>query len=92
MVHALAQNTPNPFNPRTTIKYALPRDEQVNITIYDMRGRVVKVLVSEPKSVGTYEVIWDGVDKRGNRVSSGVYFYRIVAGSFQASKRMLLMK
>jgi hypothetical protein len=92
MVDALAQNTPNPFNPRTTIKYDLSRDEQVNITIYDMRGRVVKVLVSEPKSAGTYEVIWDGVDKRGNRVSSGVYFYRIVAGSFQASKRMLLMK
>jgi hypothetical protein len=89
---ALAQNSPNPFNPRTTIRFDLPRDENVRILIYDVKGRLVKTLVSEPMTYGTHEAIWDGDDNQGNRVATGVYYYRIVAGSFTATKNMVLVK
>ncbi|RKZ15897.1 hypothetical protein DRQ53_07750, partial [bacterium] len=89
---ALAQNAPNPFNPRTVISFDLPRDEDVRVSIYDVKGRLVKTLVSEPMTYGTHEAVWDGVDNRGNRVATGVYYYQIVAGRFTDTKRMVLMK
>jgi hypothetical protein len=89
---ALMQNTPNPFNPRTEIKFDLPRDENVNISVYDVKGRLVRTLLSEPMPFGTHTVIWEGEDNRGNRVATGVYYYRLVAGSFTATKSMVLMK
>ena len=91
-VHALRQNSPNPFNPRTVISFDLPRDEDVNISIYDVKGRLVKTLVSEPMTYGTHDAVWEGHDNRGNRVATGVYYYRIVAGSFTATKSMVLVK
>ena len=89
---ALMQNSPNPFNPRTEISFDLPRDENVNISVYDVKGRLVRTLLSEPMTFGTHTVIWEGEDKRGNRVATGVYYYRIVAGSFTATKSMVLVK
>jgi len=90
--HALMQNVPNPFNPRTVITFDLPRDEQVSITVYDVRGSVVKTLLSEWMSAGRQHVTWDGMDKGGHQVASGVYYYRIVAGDYTATRRMLLLK
>ena len=90
--HALLQNVPNPFNPRTIIAFDLPKNEQVNITVYDVRGSVVKTLMSEWKSAGRHQVVWDGMDKGGHQVASGVYYYRIAAGEYLATKRMLLLK
>jgi hypothetical protein len=82
----LFQNFPNPFNPNTTIKYALPRVSQVSLTVYDILGRQVSVLVNERKEAGVYEVKYDG-----SNLASGVYFYRLQAGDFVATKRLLLL-
>jgi hypothetical protein len=89
---ALLQNSPNPFNPRTEINFDLPRDENVNISVYDVKGRLVRTLLSEPMTYGSHKVVWEGEDNHGNRVATGVYYYRIVAGSFTATKSMVLVK
>lgn len=88
----LFHNYPNPFNPRTEIKYALPNDCHVKLTIYNILGQRVRVLVDEYQSAGHKSVKWDGKDEQGREVSSGVYFYRIQAGDFVQSKKMVLMK
>jgi hypothetical protein len=88
----LAQNYPNPFNPRTTISYQIKDNCRVNLTIYDMLGRVVKTLVDENQTPGYRSVVWDGRDIKGNTVASGVYFYRFKAGSFIQSHSMTLIK
>lgn len=74
----LDQNYPNPFNPETTIRYALPNQAKVQLTIYDLSGRVVKELVSEKQSAGEHLVRWDGRGDSGHSVASGVYVYRLV--------------
>ncbi len=83
----LLSNYPNPFNSSTTIEYGLPQAGHVTIEIYDLLGRKVEMLVDEEEEAGTYQVIWDA----GNR-SSGVYFYRITAGEFAETRRMVLLK
>jgi hypothetical protein len=90
---ALHANIPNPFNPQTTIQYDIPAGGAgVNIAIYDVGGRLVRALVDEHRAPGTWSVQWNGEDDRGNRVSSGVYFYRMRAGSFVETKKMVLLK
>lgn len=85
---ALYQNYPNPFNPITTIKYDLPKDANVKIKIYDLLGREVQSLVqNELKKAGSYQIEWNA----GN-FASGVYFYRIEAGDFVQSRKMILLK
>ncbi|MEN8191670.1 MAG: kelch repeat-containing protein [Bacteroidota bacterium] len=84
---ALEQNYPNPFNPSTTINYALPKASMVNITIYNVLGQKVAALVNTNQSAGQYSVIWNA----GN-VATGMYIYRIEAGDFVQSRKMLLMK
>jgi hypothetical protein len=84
---SLSQNYPNPFNPATTITYGLPRTLQVRLTVYDILGREVATLVNEKKAAGVYQVRFDG-----RSLASGVYFYRLDAGGFVASKKLLLMK
>jgi hypothetical protein len=84
---ALSQNFPNPFNPVTKINYDLPNDVFVSIKIYDVLGREIKTLVNEFKNSGRYMVSFNG-----SEFASGVYFYRIKAGSFNSIKRMLLIK
>jgi hypothetical protein len=83
----LSQNYPNPFNPSTTIEYQIPRQSLVTLRIFDLLGREVVVLVNEIKQAGTHSVKWDA-----SRLSSGVYFYTITAGSYRETKRMILMK
>ncbi|HTX99177.1 MAG TPA: FlgD immunoglobulin-like domain containing protein [Bacteroidota bacterium] len=94
----LSQNYPNPFNPSTTISYTMTERSSVDVTIYDIQGRIVKSLVSGLQSPGTQRVVWNGTDSRGNPLSSGVYIYRVRASSlesgrvFDRSAKMLLMK
>jgi hypothetical protein len=88
----LAQNYPNPFNPVTTIAFDLPKDIQVLLEIFDITGQKICTLVNEPKEAGTHQVIWNGQDDHGNSVASGVYVYRIQAGDFVQSKKLLFMK
>ena len=83
----LHQNYPNPFNPNTTIKYELPKTSHVSLSVYDILGREVSVLVNERKDAGVYEVKFDG-----SNLASGVYFYRLQAGDFTQTKRLLLLK
>ncbi|NIV01998.1 MAG: T9SS type A sorting domain-containing protein [Phycisphaerae bacterium] len=89
---ALQQNYPNPFNPSTTILYQLPVAENVRITIYDLSGRIVRELVNERKEASAYSVLWDGKNRMGQTVASGVYIYQIQAGEFHRSRKMLFMK
>jgi hypothetical protein len=90
---ALHQNKPNPFNPMTKISFDLARDSHVSLKIYDVAGRLVRGLVNEPMTAGfNQQVTWNGLDNSGSRVSSGVYFYRLVAADFTATKKMVVMK
>ena len=88
----LSQNYPNPFNPETQIEFDLPHASAVSIDVYNIVGRHIRRLANEWLSAGRKAVTWDGCDDRGQRVSSGVYFYRIVADDFTDSKKMVLLK
>jgi hypothetical protein len=88
----LEQNYPNPFNPTTTIAYSIPKRVHVSLVVYDVAGRVVRTLVDEARPANYYRIEWDGINNHGERVSSGVYFYRIVAGEFRKTRKMLLLK
>jgi outer membrane protein assembly factor BamB len=91
---SLGQNSPNPFNPSTTVSYSVPEGEPtpVSLKIYDLRGRLVRTLVDETREAGEYSVIWEGKDASGRMVSSGVYLYRIKAGDFVQTRKMVLLK
>ena len=89
---ALAQNYPNPFNPTTTIRYAIRDRSKVRLTIYNSLGQEIRMLVNEIQGSGYKQINWDGKDSRGNAVSSGLYLYRLQAGDFIQTKKMLLMK
>lgn len=90
--NTLEQNFPNPFNPITTIAFSVAENSHVLLAIYDVRGRLVRTLMNEPRGVGSYHVVWDGKTGAGTRASSGVYFYRLTAGRFKSTKKMLLLK
>jgi len=83
---------PNPFNPVTTLRYDLPENAMVNITIYDMMGKQVNTLVSSQKTAGYKSVQWNSTNYKGARVSAGLYLYRIQAGEFRQTKKMILLK
>jgi len=96
---ALYQNYPNPFNPSTVIKYILDpanggrvSPERTRLAVYNLLGREIKTLVDEVQPAGTYEVTWDGSSDIGERVATGVYFYRLERGDIRESKKMLLLK
>jgi Zn-dependent metalloprotease len=89
---ALKQNYPNPFNPSTAIEFDLPEAAEVKLTIYNTLGQEVATLVSENLTPGEYNLQWNGKDALGNPLSSGVYFYRLTAGSFTQTRKMILMK
>lgn len=90
--YKLDQNYPNPFNPSTTINYQLSSISNVKIKIYDILGREVVTLINAQKPAGKYQVVWNGNNNFGNKVTSGIYFYRVQAGNFTAIKKMVLMK
>ncbi len=89
---SLNQNAPNPFNPTTQIQFALPQDEHVRLGIYNALGQEVVTLIDEQRSAGYHNVSWNGRDKGGRAVSTGLYIYRIQAGEFVTSRKMTLMK
>ncbi len=89
---AVSQNYPNPFNPSTIIKYAIPQQSFVKIKVYDIVGREVKTLVNTERSPGIYSVQWNGDNNFGSKVASGIYIYRVVAGTFIQAKKMILLK
>jgi flagellar hook assembly protein FlgD len=87
------QNTPNPFNPTTTIRFDLAHEGHVELRIYDVAGRVVKTLVNGKMSPGrNLGVGWSGQSDTGARVPSGIYFYQLVTDDITATKKMVLMK
>jgi flagellar hook assembly protein FlgD len=87
----LRQNFPNPFNPQTTITFSLPHTAYVNLSIYDAGGRLVRALVDEETLAGEHALIWNGRDRKGKTVASGVYFMRLtVAGQARTQKIVLL--
>lgn len=88
----LSQNYPNPFNPSTTIKYSIPIESKVNITIFNTLGQKVKTLLNEVQTSGFKTVIWNGENSNGNKVSSGIYFYKITTEQFTDTKKMILLK
>jgi len=83
----LEQNYPNPFNPSTTIRYQLPVASEVKLEVYDVLGKKVATLVSERQAAGYYQYVWNA-----NGLTSGVYFYRLQAGGFVETKKMMLVK
>ncbi|HWR83092.1 MAG TPA: FlgD immunoglobulin-like domain containing protein [Candidatus Deferrimicrobium sp.] len=89
---SLYQNTPNPFNPTTTITYALPSASNVDLVVLNVLGQTVRTLVSGHESAGLHEVEWDGRSNAGQSVSSGIYFYRLTSAGVSNTKKMLLMK
>jgi len=91
-VFALSQNIPNPFNPSTEIGYALPNASQVRLEVLNILGQVVRTLVDEFQTAGDHKAVWDGRDDNHQEVSSGVYFYRVVAGEYAETRKMVLMK
>jgi len=91
-VNALNTNFPNPFNPQTTISFSVANDTPVTIDVYNIRGQRVKSLVNDSFSAGSHQIVWTGIDNNGRTVSSGVYFYRMQAGSFVETRRMIMLK
>ncbi len=94
-VFSLAQNRPNPFNPSTAISYSVPQSAgaaTVSLKVYNISGRLVRVLAQGPAIPGEHTVYWDGADRRGREVSSGVYIYRLQAGGKALTRKMVLLK
>ncbi len=89
---SLSQNYPNPFNPSTTIQFSLPGASDVRLEVLNILGQVVATLVNDQQEAGYHTIDWNGKDGGGNSVASGIYFYRITAGDYQESKKMLLLK
>ena len=90
--YALHQNYPNPFNPVTNLSYDLPEEAMVNITIFDMMGRMVTNLVNENQSAGYKRLQWNAINNSGQPISAGLYIYSIKAGNFSQNRKMILLK
>ena len=91
-IFGLHQNYPNPFNPSTLIRYNLPTDGLVNITIYDMIGRVAKTLVNKPQTAGYKSIHWNATNDKNEPVPAGLYFYTIQTSEFRQTRKMVLLK
>ena len=92
LVDALYPNRPNPFNPRTSIRYSLAQPGPAKIVIYDVAGRAVRTLVDAHREAGAWEAIWDGTDDKGRRVGAGVYWSRLETPGFTSNRKMVVMK
>ena len=90
--YSLSQNSPNPFNSTTVLRYDLPQSVHVNISIHNMHGQRVKVLESGIRQRGLHTVRWAGEDEHGNPQTSGIYFCRMQAGQFRQSVKLVLIK
>ena len=90
--YALHQNYPNPFNPITSLRYDLPENSMVTITIYDMLGREVRTIMNEVQDAGYKSIIWNATNDYGQTVSAGIYLYQIKTEGFVQTKKMILLK
>ena len=90
--YMLLQNHPNPFNPSTTINYGVPKTGEVTLSIYNLRGQLVRTLLTGVVTAGHHQILWDGADERGSRVASGIYVYRMQADGFVATRKLVLTK
>jgi hypothetical protein len=90
----LLQNYPNPFNPTTTIRYQLAntQPQQTRVQLFNSAGQLIRTLVNDMQDNGQYQVVWDGLNDLGQEASSGVYFYQIISGSFQTTKKLVKLK
>lgn len=88
----LSQNRPNPFSNKTIINYILAKSGNVKINIYNVAGALVKNMVSEYKTQGTYSFCWDGRDELGRRLAGGTYLCRIESGGYGKTKKMVMIK
>ena len=86
------QNSPNPFNPSTSIKFFIPDNSNMSLKIYDMLGREVRTLINGRTPAGYHIVYWNGRDRYGSQAASGIYLYRLTAGDFMETKKMILLK
>jgi hypothetical protein len=91
-VFALHQNIPNPFNPTTRFMFDLPHPVNVRLSVYNVKGELVATLLDRHMSSGRKEIAWTARDSRGRAISSGVYFYRLVAGDFVRTRKMVLLR
>jgi len=91
-VFMLGQNYPNPFKPVTTIEYAIERETHVSIRIYDVQGRLVRILVNEKRAANVHRAVWDGTNDGGDPVASGVYLYRMVTAGFEQTRKMIVLR
>jgi hypothetical protein len=89
---ALAHNYPNPFNPTTSIPYALPVSARVSMRVYDVTGRLIQTLVNGDQTAGYHRVVWDGTDNAGRPVASGIYLFELTANDFRQVNKMMLLK
>lgn len=89
---SLLQNYPNPFNPSTTISFSVAARVRVDLVVYDVAGRRVRTLVGDDRVPDVYKVTWDGTNDSGERVASGIYFYRLQAGTYTQTRKMVLVK
>ena len=90
--YSLSDNYPNPFNPQTTISYGLPQQSDLSLVIYNIMGQEIMRWDEQNSQAGFYQKIWNGRNKFGVSVGSGVYFYRIIAGEFVKTRKMILLK
>jgi flagellar hook assembly protein FlgD len=91
----LEQNYPNPFNPETVIRYQIPETGSavlVDLRIYNLLGDEIARLVHASQSAGSYQVLWNGKDRRGRNVAAGTYLYRLTAGHFEETRKMLILR
>ncbi len=88
----ISQNYPNPFNPTTKISFNVPFDSKLKLEIYNVRGELINTLIDAEYSPGKYEVLWNGRNENGDKVTSGIYFYKFIANGFVQTKRMILLK
>ena len=92
MSYTLYQNYPNPFNPVTTLSYDLPEEGHITLSIFDLMGREILQLVNSVQDEGQKSVQWDATNSFGEPVSAGIYIYKIQAGEWNQTKKMVLLK
>ena len=90
--YQLFQNYPNPFSQNTTVRFVLPEAAEINLKIYNVRGQLVKTLVSGQLESGFHSIAWDGLGNDGKRVASGLYIYRLQTSNHLFVKKMLFVK
>jgi PKD repeat protein len=88
----LQQNSPNPFNPATTIEFSIPQDGDIRLVVYNSLGQLVSILIDQPLTAGQHQVNWDGTDTHDRPAASGMYFYRLTAADLAVTRKMLLLK